>query len=169
MRARRIRVRDDVAILLDKKRRASRHNSNRKCPCEPRFSHQIQPQFWSDIDFVQKTMKMKFAQPGLFGLSEIKEKVLPIIFSAERRLDFRLRRDEIVQFFQVVIAKPAQSIGNFFRLLDFRSNQPKRENEWKIDGVFPFFAQIPKLVIGMLFPKSNRLITDEQLRVLEYR
>src|SRR5437764_5270368 len=96
MRARRIRVRDDVAILLDKKRRASRHNSNRKCQCEPPFSHQIQPQFWSDIDFVQKTMAMKFAQTGFLALTEIKEKVFPIIFSTERRRDFRLRRDEIV-------------------------------------------------------------------------
>src|SRR5204862_6673088 len=100
-------------------------------------------------------------------LNKIKQKVLQVIVWAERLRDFRLRRDEIVQFFQVVIAKPAQSIGNFSRLLDFRSNQPQRENEWKSDAVFPFFAQIPKLVIGMLFPKSNCLITDEQLRVLE--
>src|SRR6266700_4835332 len=167
MHARRILVRDYAAILLDKRRRASRHNSNRKCQCEPRFSHQIQPQFWSDIDFVQKTMTMKFAQARFLALTEIKEKVLPIIFSAGRRRYFRLRPDEIVQIFQVVVAKPAQSIGNFFRLLDFRSNQPKRENEWKMDGVFPFFSQIPKTVILMLFLKSNRLITDEQLRVLE--
>src|SRR6266699_6445448 len=129
MHARRILVRDYAAILLDKRRRASQHNSNRKCQCEPRFSHEIQPQFWSDIDFVQKTITMKFAQARFLALTEIKEKVLPIIFSAERRRDYRLRRDEIVQIFQVVVAKLPQDIGNFVRVIDFRANQPKCENE----------------------------------------
>src|SRR5947207_13696728 len=112
MHARRIPVRADVTILLDKRRHASRHNSNRKCQCEPRFSHQIQPQFWSDIDFVQKTMTMKFAQARFLALTEIKEKVLPIIFSAGRRRYFRSRTDEIVQIYNDVVAKPAKSIGN---------------------------------------------------------
>jgi hypothetical protein len=31
---------------------------------------------------------MKFAQPGLLAFTEIKEKVLSIIFSAKRRRDF---------------------------------------------------------------------------------
>src|SRR5438105_5848749 len=162
MRVRRIPVRDDGAILLDKRRRASRHNSNRKCQCEPRLSHQIQPQFWSDIDFVSKTMMMKFAQTRFLALTEIEEKVILIIFSAELRRNFRLCRDEVIHFFQVVIAEPPQVVGNFFRVVGFWSNQPKRENEWKIDYLFPFFAQIPKAVVGMLLPKSNCLITDEQ-------
>src|SRR5207248_9078456 len=98
------------AILLDKRRRASRHNSNRKCQCELRFSHQIQLQIWSDIDFVQKTTTMKFAQPGFFPLAEIKEKVLPIIFSAECRRDFRLRKSELIDPGNVAVTKCAQFI-----------------------------------------------------------
>src|SRR5438309_3596475 len=129
MRGRRIPIRADVAIPLDKTRHASRHNSNRKCQSEPRFSHQIQPQIWSNIDFVQKTTTMKFTQPGFLAFTEIKKKVLPIIFSAERRRYFRLRRDEIVQAFQVVVAELSQGVGNLLRVVDFRSNQPKRENE----------------------------------------
>src|SRR5437588_12098686 len=105
MRGRRIPVRADVAILLDKRRHASRHNSNRKCQCEPRFSHQIQLQIWSDLDFVQKTTTMKFAQPSFLAFTEIKEQVLPTIFSAERRRDFRLRRAMIGQDFIFVLAE----------------------------------------------------------------
>src|SRR6267378_1089230 len=114
MRGRQIPLRDDVAILLDKKRRASRHNSNRKCQCEPRFSHQIQPQIWSDIDFVQKTTAMKFTQPGFLAFTEIKEKMLPIIFSAEHRRYFRLRKSELIDVGDVAITKRAQFICDLF-------------------------------------------------------
>src|SRR6267143_405674 len=114
MRGRQIPLRDDVAILLDKKRRASRHNSNRKCQCEPRFSHQIQPQIWSNIDFVQKTTTMKFTQPGFLAFTEIKEKMLPVIFSAERRRYFRLRKSELIDVGDVAITKSAQFICDLF-------------------------------------------------------
>src|SRR5438552_10551843 len=122
MRWRRIPVRDDVAILLHKRRHASRHNSNRKCQSEPRFSHQIQPQIWSDLDFVQKTTTMKFAQPGFLAFTEIKEKVLPIIFSAERRRYFRLRKSELIDAGDVAITKSAQFICDLFCVFDFRAN-----------------------------------------------
>jgi hypothetical protein len=130
-------------------------------PRQPRLSHQIQPHFWSNIDFVQKTAPMKFAQTCLLAFTQIEEEMLLIIFSAELRRDIRLRRDDIVQVFQVVIADPPQGVGNLLRVLDFWSNQPKRENEWKIGDIFPFFAQIPESVIGILLSKSNCLITDE--------
>src|SRR5205823_5942532 len=131
MRGRRIPVRADVAILLDKRRHASRHNSNRKCQCEPRFSHQIQPQIWSDIDFVQKTTTMKFAQPGFLAFTEIKEKVPPIIFSAERRRYFRLGKSELLDAGDVAVTKCTQFTCDLFRVFDFRANQPEGEDKWK--------------------------------------
>src|SRR6266576_5835212 len=122
MRGRQIPVRTDVAILLDKRRRASRDNSNRKCQCEPRFSHQIQPQIWSNIDSVQKTTTMKFTQPGFLAFTEIKEKVLPIIFPAERRRYFRWGKSELIDAGDVVVTKRAQFICDLFCVFDFRAN-----------------------------------------------
>src|SRR6476660_2848785 len=49
------------------------------------FSHQIQRHFQSDIDFVQQTTPMEFAQTCFLALTEIKEKMFAIIFSAELR------------------------------------------------------------------------------------
>src|SRR6476619_3465074 len=122
MRGRRITVRVDVDISLDKTRHASRHNSNRKCQFEPRFSHQIQPQIWSNIDFVQKTTTMKFTQPGFLAFTEIKEKVLPIIFPAERRRYFRSGKSELIDAGDVVVTKCAQFICDLFSVFDFRAN-----------------------------------------------
>src|SRR5207249_3917258 len=116
-------------------------HSARAPQCEPRFSHQIQPQFWSDIDFVQKTVTMKFAQTGFLALTEIKEKLLAIIFSTEFGRDFRLRQDEIVQFFQIVIAELPQLVGNFLRILDFWSNQPEGEDKRKRCDLRPGFRK----------------------------
>src|SRR5438128_4941338 len=163
MRVRRIPVRDDGAILLDKRRRASRHNSSRKCQREPRFSHQIQPQFRGDIDFVQKTTTMKFAQPGFFPLAKIKEKVLPIIFSAERWRDLRLRKCELIDPGNVAVTKCAQFIRDLFRVFDLRANQPKGENKWKRRNLHPGFRQVPiVIVLAMLCTKMNCVVTDEE-------
>src|SRR5437588_3187327 len=164
MHARRIPVRADVTILLDKRRHASRHNSNRKCQCEPRFSHQIQPQIWSDIDFVQKTTTMKFAQPGFFAFTEIKEKVPPIIFSAERRRYFRLGKSELLDAGDVAVTKCTQFTCNLFRVFDFRTNQPEGEDKWKGCNLSPSFRQVPIVkAFAMFRAKTNRLVTDEKM------
>src|SRR5438309_6930219 len=164
MRGRRIPVRADVAILLDKRRHASRHNSNRKCQSETRLSNQIQPQICSDLNFVQKTTTMKFAQPGFLAFTEINEKVLPIIFSAECRRYFRLRKSELIDAGDVAITKCAQFICDLFRVYDFRANQPKRENEWKRCSLRPGFCQIPiAIALGVLCAKTNCMVTDEEV------
>src|SRR5438309_5699769 len=108
--------------LLPNRRAASQHNSTRKCQSEPRLSHQIQPQIWSDLNFVQKTTTMKFAQPGFLAFTEIKEKVLPIIFPAERRRYFRWGKSELIEAGDVVVTKRAQFIRDLFCVFDFRAN-----------------------------------------------
>ena len=103
---------------------------------------------------------MEFAQTGFLGLTEIKEKVFAIIFSAELRWDLRLRRDEIIEVLQIPITKLSQGVCYFLRIADFRPDQPKREDERQMGHVAPFFTQIPKPVIPVLLSKSNRLIPN---------
>src|SRR6266550_153400 len=135
MRGRQIPVRTDVAILLDKRRRANRDNSNRKCHCETRF----------------------------LALTEIKEKVLPIIFSAECRRDFRLRTSKLVDAGDVAVAKCTQFICDLFPVFDFRANQPEGKDKWKGCDLRPGIRQVPIVIaLTMFCAKTDRLITDEQ-------
>src|SRR5205085_12055038 len=46
-------------------------------------SHQIQRHFQSHIDLVQQTPPMEFVQTCFLTLTEIKEKIFAVIFSAE--------------------------------------------------------------------------------------
>ena len=65
---------------------------------------------------------MKFAQPGFLAFTEIKEKVFPIIFPAERRRYFRLGKSELIDAGDVVVTKRAQFFCDLFCVFDFRAN-----------------------------------------------
>src|SRR6266480_3573081 len=93
-------------------------NANENLAFHTRFNRKI----WSNIDFVQKTTTMKFTQPGFLAFTEIKEKVLPIIFPAERRRYFRLGKSELIDAGDVVVTKRAQFICDLFCVFDFRAN-----------------------------------------------
>ena len=107
---------------------------------------------------------MKFAQARFLGLAEIKEKMFAVIFSAELKREFGLRKNKLVELFQILVANATERGGELVRVLNFRSDQPKREHEWQIRDVFPCLTQIPEIKAGMRLSKSHRLITDEETR-----
>src|SRR5205823_11893356 len=120
-------------------------------------------QFWSDIDFVQQTTTMKFAQTRFLALTETKEKVLPIIFPAKCRRDFRLRTSELIDAGDVALTKCTQFICDLFRVFDLRTNQPDGKDKWKGCDLIPSVRQVPiVIVLTMLCAKTNCLITDEE-------
>src|SRR5262249_33378053 len=50
-----------------------------------------------------------------------------------------------------------------FRIGDFGSDQPKRENKWKSGKFVPLLTKIPELIcIGVVLSESNRLVADDE-------
>src|ERR1700750_2399083 len=76
-----------------------------------RVLHQGHRHFRSDIYFVCQTTPVEFAQACFLTLTEIKEKMFAIIFSAELGRNLRLRRDQVIEAMQVPIAKLSQGVG----------------------------------------------------------
>ena len=73
-----------------------------------------------------------------------------------------MRRDEIIEVLQVPTAKLSQGVGYFLRIADFRSNQPKREDEGQVSDGVPFLSQVPDGMFRLLLAESDCLIADKE-------
>src|SRR5438105_13432862 len=88
--------------------------------------------------------------------------MLPIIFSAECRRDFRLRKREFIDASDIVFSKRAQFVCELFCVFDFRTNQPEGEDKWKGSGLRPGFGQVPIwITLAVRGPKTTCMAAEE--------
>src|ERR1051325_11669172 len=164
MRRWRTPARDVGAVLSDKISRANRGSASPRCR-RGFLLHECQLELaiWKQLVF--SAQLVKGAQAFFLLFSKTESQVLPEIAAAKRGIELLFVCDQLVDVCEIFIAQSAESIANRLCITEFRSDEPKRIDERKIDKSFPFPAQIPKPKLRAIAPKTDRLVADEKLRI----